>query len=122
MKPNSPDSETLKWHTPEEQTPPVRSCLFVRLERITDGLINFATSIYDPERGFLYLRLEDIPLSGHGSLPSQYAVTHWALSKRTHEAKTAYAWLEEPETGPPPAPNPPDPIIDIPPIPPPEEL
>jgi hypothetical protein len=78
----------------------------VRLERVTDGLVNFAASIYDPEQGFLYLRLEDIPLSGHGLFPSNYIVTHWALSKRAHEAKTAYAWREEPEPLLPPAPPP----------------
>jgi hypothetical protein len=87
-----PDSETLKWYTPEERTPPARTCLFVRLERKTDGIINFATSVWDLERGFLYWRLEDIPFSGSGSFPSYYGVTHWALSERAKEAKTSYAW------------------------------
>jgi hypothetical protein len=107
MEPNPSDSESLKWYRPEERTPPVRSCLFVRLERKTDGTINFATSVYDPEQGFLYLRLEDIPVSGHGFFPSYYAVTHWALSERTKEAKTVYAWLAEKERPiPPPPPYP----------------
>ena len=94
--PNPSNNETLEWYTPEERTPPVRSCLFVRLERATDGLVNFATSIYDPERGFLYWRLEDIPRAGaspgSGSFPSHYTVTHWALSERANETKTRYAW------------------------------
>jgi hypothetical protein len=85
-------SETLNWYTPDEQTPPGGSCLFVRLERVTDGLINFATSLYDAERGFLYLRLEDIPGSGSGVIPPSYLVTHWALSGAATEAGTKYAW------------------------------
>jgi hypothetical protein len=89
-------SETLEWHTPQEVTPPVRSCLFVRLERLTDGLVNFATSIWDPERGFLYLRLEDVALSGHGLFPGGYSVTHWALSEQANQAGTNYAWVEQP--------------------------
>jgi len=104
------DKETLEWYTPEEGTPPVHCCLFVRLERATDGIINFATSIYDPERGFLYWRpMEDIPIAGNrpesGIFPSYYVVTHWALSERANEAKTRYAWrLPKPPDLPPPPP------------------
>jgi hypothetical protein len=84
--------ETLNWYTPDERTPPVRRCLFVRLERETDGVINFATSLYDAERGFLYSRLEDIPGSGSGVFPTFYTVTHWALSNAANEEETKYAW------------------------------
>lgn len=87
------DGETLNWYTPDEKTPPGGNCLFIRLERATDGLINFATSLYDAERGFLYLRLEDIPGSGSGVIPPHYIVTHWALSGAANEEGTKYAWL-----------------------------
>ena len=90
--PDPLNSETLNWYTPEERTPPVERLLFVRCERKTDGMVNFATSIWDPERGFLYSRLEDIPHSGHGLFPTFYAVTHWALSNRANEAETTYAF------------------------------
>jgi hypothetical protein len=106
VEPTPPESETLNWYTPEQRTPPVRCCLFVRLERKTDGRINFATSLWDPERGFLYHRLEDIALSGSGLFPSFYGVTHWALSERANEVKTDYAWLppEQPDIPPTPLP------------------
>jgi hypothetical protein len=86
------EGETLNWRTPDEETPPGGKLLFVRLEHVTDGIINFATSFYDPERGFLYARLEDIPNSGHGLLPPSYFVTHWALSRTANETETKYAW------------------------------
>jgi hypothetical protein len=92
----SDNSEVLTWWTVDQLDPPVRSCLFLRLQVDLIDVVDFCTGFWDGQH-FRFWPVPLIPASWSQRpaaqlFPSWIKVTHWALSEQANKADLRYAW------------------------------